>query len=71
MTLLEIIPHLIAGDNVRRNAWKLPNPATRYLFRLVSASDAETVTVLYEAGNVVRYNPTNQDFWADDWEVLT
>jgi hypothetical protein len=67
MTIVEIIPLLIAGENVRRNSWRHD---TRYLFLLVSASDAETVTILYRDDSVSTYHVNNRDFWADDWELL-
>ena len=67
MNLVSIIPHLIAGENVRRYAWRHDS---RYLFRITSATDGETVTVMYNNDAVSTYHISNRDAWADDWEVL-
>ena len=65
MILTDIIPHLIAGEKVRRFAWR---HTETYLFLHVAPS-LKKVTIRYHEGSVSTFHISNVDAWADDWEV--
>ena len=66
MTLVDIIPLLIAGNMVRRFAWR---HSERYLFLHTTAS-GNPVTIYNHEDRVSNYAISNEDMWADDWEVM-